>query len=432
MTAWNKVIATFTNRKMLIIFLLGISSGLPYLMTGATLGFWLEESSISLKNIGAMALVGGFYNLKFLWSPIVDIIKIPFLSKKLGRRRGWLVFTQIMLILSILGISATSPAENLTPTVIFALLIAFFSATQDIIIDAFRIDSLEEEEQAAGAVPYVYGYRIGLYIAGAVGLILSTQMSWHLVYALLSVPVLIGIIASLMAKEPDYAPKVAIKNTKDLIKHAVIDPFADFVKHKHWLILLLFIIAYKFPGAFLGGGLMSSFYLKMQFSKEEIALAVKTFGMIAGIAGLFIGGLLATKVGLVKALWIDIILQAVTNLLFIPLVYFQGNVWLLTIAVSMDSLAASMGTVVLVGFISGLCNKEYSATQYALLSSLAALGRTLLAANSGWIVEDIGWTNFYVLTFASALPAMLMMPFISSYMKNKENKSGKTIDEQAE
>lgn len=407
---------------MLVIFLLGISSGLPYLMTASTLGFWLKESDIGLKEIGAMALVGIFYNLKFLWAPIIDIAKIPTLTEKFGRRRGWLLFTQLALIISLIGLSTAHPESSLGPLIFFALAVAFFSATQDIVVDAFRIDSFEDEEQAAGAVSSVYGYRIGLYVAGAVGLKLSDYMSWNAVYLFFAGTIAIGMIATLIASEPEFKAKQKFKNFFEIFQYSAINPFVDFMKHKYWLILLIFIIAYKFPGAFLGGGLMSAFYLEVGFSKDEIFLAVKTFGFAAGIFGLFIGGLLATKVGLMKALIIDIILQAVTNLLFIPLLYTTGNIWLLTAAVSMDSMAASMGTVVLVAFISSLCNKQYSATQYALLSSVAALGRTLLAANSGWIVEDIGWQNFYLLTFASALPALLLVPYVAKYLATKKAK----------
>jgi len=404
---WQKTLAIFTNRKMLVIFLLGISSGLPLLLTSSTLGFWLEESKVSLANIGAMALVGSFYALKFLWSPVVDIVKIPLLSRIFGRRRGWLLFTQIMLMLSIFGLASTNPAESLLPVVIFSLAIAFFSATQDIVVDGYRIDILSAEEQAAGSVPSVYGYRVGMYLAGAVGLLLSAHFSWNVVYAIFGGCVMIGVLGTLLGTEPEF---------KTQRKLSVIAPFADFMTRKNWIILLLFIIAYKFSGAFMGGGLMSSFYLKMDFSKEEIALAVKTFGFFATILGLFVGGLLATKIGIVKILWIDIILSALTNLLFIPIIYNQGNLFLLTLAVSVDNFVTSIGTVALVAFLSILCNKQYSATQYALLSSLASLGRIVLAANSGWIVEDIGWTNFYILTCASALPALLLMPRIAKYL----------------
>lgn len=431
MSSWKKVANVFTNRKMFVIFLLGISSGLPYLMTASTLGFWLSEADISLKDIGAMALVGIFYNLKFLWAPFIDIIKIPILTEKLGRRRAWLLVTQILLAASLIGMATTNPSQSLLPMVIFSLAVAFFSATQDIVVDAFRIDSFETEEQAAGAVSSVYGYRIGLYVAGAIGLKLSDYISWNEVYLFFAATISIGVIATLIATEPNFKAKEKFKNFFEIFKYAALNPFVDFMKRKYWLVLLIFIVAYKFPGAFLGGGLMSAFYLDMGFSKDEIFVAVKTFGFAAGILGLFVGGLLATKVGLLKALIIDIILQAVTNLLFIPLVYATGNTVLLTIAVCADSMAASMGTVVLVAFISALCNKQYSATQYALLSSLAALGRTLLAANSGWIVEDIGWVNFYVLTFASALPALLLIPYVAKYLDEKNSKasSQKEADE---
>lgn len=426
MSSWQKTLNIFTDRKMLVIFLLGISSGLPLLLTSSTLGFWLEESKISLANIGAMALVGSFYTLKFLWAPIVDIVKIPLLCSKFGRRRGWLLFTQIMLMLSIFGLATTNPAEDLTPVVLFALAVAFFSATQDIVVDAYRIDILSVEEQAAGTVPSVYGYRVGMYIASAVGLLLSSHFSWNSVYVLFGFCVLIGIAGTLIGAEPEFKIRNKLESTAQFLRQAIIDPFADFMTRRNWIILLLFIIAYKFPGAFLGGGVMSSFYLKMGFDKESIAFAVKTFGFGAGILGLVIGGILATKVGIVKALWIDILLQGFTNLLFIPIVYNTGNLALLTVAVSLDALASSMGTVVLVAFISILCNRQYSATQYALLSSLAALGRTILAANSGWIVEDIGWVNFYILTCASALPALLLIPYVAKYLQEKN------LDEKAQ
>ena len=331
-----------------------------------------------------------------------------------------MLFTQACLALALVGMATTHPETSLAPLVFFSLAVAFFSATQDIIVDAFRIDSCETEEQAVGAVYSVYGYRIGLYVAGAIGLKLSDYISWNEVYYFFAATICVGMIATFIASEPHFKAKEKFKNFGEFFHYAAINPFADFMTRKYWLVLLIFIIVYKFPGAFLGGGLMSAFYLDMGFSKDDIFISVKTFGFIAGILGLFFGAILAEKVGLLKALVIDIILQALTNLLFIPLIYTTGNTALLTIAVCADSLAASMGTVVLVAFISSLCNKQYSATQAALLTSLAGLGRTLLAANSGWVVEDIGWTNFYLLTFASAAPALLLIPYVAKYLDEKK------------
>lgn len=409
---------------MLVILLLGFSAGLPLAMTSSTLGYWLEESSISLKSIGAIALIGIFYNLKFLWSPLVDIVNIPILGKLLGRRRSWLVMTQGCLILAILGLSTTHPETSLQATVFFALAVAFFSATQDIIIDAFRIETFNDEQQALSVATYTYGYRIGMLISGGVALKLSEFISWNGVYVFLAATVGLGILATLIAREPAYTRSAKIKTFTDQVKHAVIAPFADFMTRKGWIIMLIFIVVYKFPAAFLGGGIMSSFYLKMGFSKDEIFLAVKVFGMGATIIGLLIGGIVAAKWGLVRALWIDAILQASTNLLFIPLLYTQQNVVLLSTAVAAENIASAMGSVVLVAFISKLCNREFSATQYALLSSFAAFARTLLAANSGWIVENSGWAEFFVITFLSGAAALILIPYIAKYLETEKPKAG--------
>ena len=247
MSSWGKVKRVLTDRKMMVIFLLGISSGLPYLMTASTLGFWLAEADIGLKEIGAMALVGIAYNVKFLWAPLVDIIKIPTLTEKLGRRRGWLLFTQIALATSLVGLATTHPESSLGPLIFFSVAVAFFSATQDIVVDAFRIDSCDTEEQAVGAVYSVYGYRIGLYVAGAVGLKLSDYVSWNAVYYFFAATIGIGMIATFLATEPEFKAKEKFKNYFEIFQYAAIKPFVDFMTRKYWLLMLIFIIAYKIP-----------------------------------------------------------------------------------------------------------------------------------------------------------------------------------------
>lgn len=415
----NKFFALLKTRKILVIFLLGISSGLPLAMTSSTLGYWFEESALSLKTIGVIALIGIFYNLKFLWSPLVDIIKIPLLCRLLGRRRGWLLATQACLIISILGLASTDPTQSLQVTIFFALAVAFFSATQDIIIDAFRIEFFAEDEQATSAAIFTYGYRIGMLISGGVALKISEYMSWNGVYIFLAATIALGVLATILASEPEFKSNSKASTFAEQLKQAVVAPFADFMRRRGWILLLIFIVVYKFPAAFLGGGIMSSFYLKMGFSKDEIFMAVKVFGMAATIAGLLIGGIVAAKWGLIRALWIDAILQASTNLLFIPLLYTEQNTYLLSLAVGAENIASAMGSVVLVAFISKLCNREFSATQYALLSSLAANGRTFLAANAGWIVEDVGWQQFFILTFFSGVPALLLIPYIRKIFGEK-------------
>jgi PAT family beta-lactamase induction signal transducer AmpG len=418
-----KILETLLQKNFLIIFLLGMSGGLPLAMTSSTLGYWLEEAHIDIKTIGAIALIGVFYNIKFLWSPLVDVVSIPYFTKKLGRRRSWMIASQLCLMASIIGMSFFNPATSLGMTVLFALAVAFFSATQDIVIDAFRIESFETDSQASAVAFYTYGYRIGMLISGAVALKLSEFISWNGVYIFLAATIMCGILAALICDEPKFKRKTHVSTFSHQLRHAIIDPFADFMKQKGWLLFLAFIVAYKFPAAFLGGGLMSSFYLKMGFSKDEILVAVKIFGLASTMIGLLLGGIIAGKLGLVRALWVDAILQAATNLLFIPLIY-SNNPYLLTLAVSAENMASAMGTVVLVAFISRLCNREFSATQYALLSSFAALGRTFLAANGGWIVDSIGWAEFFVITFFAGIPALLMIPFVKKYL-------GKTVDNPA-
>lgn len=412
----------YFTRDFLVILLLGFSAGLPLAMTSSTLGYWLEESSISLKSIGAIALIGIFYNIKFLWSPLVDIVNIPVLGKLLGRRRSWLICTQACLILAILGLASTHPETALGATVLFALAVAFFSATQDIIIDAFRIETFADNEQPLSVALYTYGYRIGMLISGGLAIKISEFISWNGVYVFLAASIGLGILATLIAREPEYKRTAKVNTLAGQIKHAVIDPFTDFMTRKGWVILLIFVVVYKFPAAFLGGGIMSSFYLKMGFTKDEIFVAVKVFGMAATIFGLALGGIVAARWGLIKALWIDAILQASTNLLFIPIIYTNQNIVLLSTAVAAENIASAMGTVVLIGFISKLCNKEFSATQYALLSSLAAFARTALAANSGWIVASTGWAEFYIITFLSGIPALIMIPFVRKYIDSAPTK----------
>ncbi|MEO5379117.1 MAG: AmpG family muropeptide MFS transporter [Magnetococcus sp. DMHC-6] len=402
----------YTKPRILAIGLLGFSSGLPLALTFGTLSLWLSEAGISKTSIGLFALTGAPYTFKFLWSPLVDQMPIPYLTQKLGRRRSWILTSQIGLLVSILALGDANPAFNPSLTALFAILTAFCSATQDISIDAYRVEILEKHQYGAGAAMIVLGYRLGMLVSGAGALYLASYWGWTTTYWMMACLVPIGMITTLLNPEPisqiyqnDLNPLQQIHPSKRWIsslKKAVVDPFTDFIRRPGWLLILSFILLYKFGDA-LAGVMNNPFFIEIGFTKIEIANISKAFGMVSSIVGSFIGGIMISRIGIYKTLLICGILQMLSNLMFVLQAMVGHHVTLLALTIALENLSGGMGSAAFVAYLSSLCNLAYTATQYALLSSS----------------EHLPWTLFFLLTTLAALPGLGLLIWMQKKMHNK-------------
>ena len=418
----------YLEKKMLITLSMGFVSGVPLLLTITLLQAWLTDEGISKSTIGLFALVGLPYSLKFIWAPLFD----HFTVSRLGRRRGWLLIIQILLIASIIILGMSDPAMNPFNVAVLATLVAFSSASQDIVIDAYRRESLTDEEQTIGASAYVLGYRIGALAAGAGGLILADYMTYQMVYAFMSAIMIYGVFITLIAEEPKnyYEPSNFMS--------AIYNPFVEFfnryvsiniasdrltnLKNRSKIsrrnimsntlvipiLILLFILLYKI-GDTMAHSLSTNFYLDIGFSKSEIGTIVKFFGLFATLIGAFIGGLLSLKIGLYRSLMIFGIFQAIATLGFSILAYFGNSLHLLMIVISLENLAAGMGYTAYLAFIANMTNKRFTATQFALMTALMSLPRTLFSGMSGYLVEMLDWELYFIFCSLIAFPALIIL-----------------------
>lgn len=399
----------YLQPRLLIILCLGFASGLPLALTASTLTAWLTEEGLTLASIGLFAAVAIPYSLKFLWSPLIDGLRLPVLSQLLGRRRGWLLVFQLALILAILGMSQIPPASALLLLAIVSVIVAFLSASQDIVIDALRIEMLEEHEQGAGAAMSVFGYRMGMIFSTAGALYLAAVYGWHITYICMALGLLVGVVATLLAREPSVEMRTQSEdNAKKWLITYVAQPFHEFVQRPHWWLILLFILLFKLGEAMLGFMTMP-FLLQLGFTKIEIATLVKLVGIAATIVGGFIGGYLVHRIGILRTLWIGACIQAVTNLLYLWLTYTGTDSQALAITIAIDSFSGGVGTTAFVAYLSALCNRRFTATQYALLNSFASVGRSFLTAPSGFMAEAMGWPLFFITTTLLALPALWLL-----------------------
>jgi PAT family beta-lactamase induction signal transducer AmpG len=396
---------------MLIILAMGFASGLPLLLTLSTLSYWLSKVGVDKTTIGLFALVGTPYTFKFLWSPIMDQLRLPILGPLLGRRRSWLLLTQILLAVAILLMGFTDPAADPIRTAIMAIVIAFLSASQDIVIDAYRIEILPEEEQGQGAAATQTGYRFGLLLAGAGALALSDYFSWPFVFAVRAAAMAVSVIVTLLAHEPNEPPRPAHHDYRNWVKDAVIDPFADFMGRKGWAVILLFVLFYKFGDA-LGGTMANPFYVEMGFTGSEVAAVSKLWGVWMTVLGALVGGIIVAKWGVFRALLVGGLLQALTNLAFAYVAIKGHDLPALAAAITADNLAGGAAGAALVAYLSGLCNIAFTATQYALLTSFMAQGRTWLSSGSGWLADHTDWVTFWTATTLLALPGLLLLVWI--------------------
>jgi len=393
---------------MAALLLLGFSSGLPLYLTSKTLQAWLTDEQVSLTAIGLFSLVGLPYSLKFLWSPLVDRYVPPFL----GRRRGWLVLTQIALFIAIAAMALLNPRQALQPLAILALVIAFLSATQDIAVDAYRTDVLEEPEMGTGAAVNVLGYRIALLLTGGLALVLADQLPWSTVYLLMAGLMIIGLVAAVRAPEP-----ILRDRPPESLADAVRLPFLEFFQRSGWLqglLILMFVVLYRLGDA-LVGNMATPFLLQAGFSKTAVGAIQGGLGLLATIVGVLTGGAILTKIGINRSLWVFGGLQAISNLAYYGLSQVGKNYQLMVVAINIENFCAGLGTAAFVAFLMSLCNPRFSATQYALLSSLFATTSSILSAPAGGLAGATGWPSFFLITLAAALPGLLLLPVFAPW-----------------
>jgi len=416
--SWREAAAVYADRRMLVILAMGFSSGLPLLLTLGTLDYWLREVGVDLKTIGLFALVGLPYSFKFLWAPVMDHTALPPFTRLLGRRRGWALATQLGLAAAIVGLGLADPARAPLATAAAALLVAFFSASQDVVVDAYRIEILGPDEQGAGAAATQLGYRIGMLASGAGALALAAALPWSAVYAAMAALVGVGALAVLFAPEPARSAPAAesaapageagLARIGRALRTAVVDPLADFVGRRGWVAILLLALLYKFGDA-VSGKMANPFYVDMAFTKLEVASVTKVWSIVATMAGVTAGGALVAGLGTFRALLVGGVLQAATNLLYSALALAGHSVPMLALAVGADSFTGGLASAAFVAYLSGLCHARFTATQYALLTSLMAGGRTVLSSGSGWLAAELGWAPFFAATAGLAVPGLLLL-----------------------
>lgn len=394
-----QMLKTIFSRRMFVSFIMGFACGLPLLLTITVLQAWMKEEGVDLTVIGFMSLVGLPYTLKFLWAPVMDRFTLPFL----GRRRGWLLTAQIALICAIAGLAFANPKDPWMIAVA-AFLVTFFSASQDIVVDAYRREDLADNELGLGSSLYVNGYRVGMLLASGGGLIMADHMSFSMVYLIMAVCMLPGVLATLFTPEP-----VVPAGTPRSLKEAVVSPLIEYFSRRGALWILAFILFYKI-GETMATAMTTPFYLDIGFSKTEIGTVVKLFGFWAAVIGSLIGGVLMLRLGINRSLWVFGFLQGISTAGFALLAKIGHSVPALAGVIAFENLSAGMGTAAYVAFMGSITNRKFTATQYALLSSLMGIPRVLASAPTGYLAKHLGWAPFFVMCTLIAVPGMLLIP----------------------
>jgi len=441
---WLNALKVYAHPRVVGMLFLGFSAGLPLLLVLGTLSFWLSEAGIARATIGHLSWVGLAYGFKFLWSPLVDRLPLPLLTRLLGRRRAWLLLSQICIALALLGMANTDPVVNLAHTVFFALAVAFASATQDIALDAYRIEAVETEKQGAMAATYQAGYRIAMITAGAGVLWIAASVDpseatydfrpWQVAYTAMAALMAVGILTTLIIREPEQkvSSETSAREAHARAKFAaaglrgwpltatawlysaVLSPFVDFIQRYKWqaLLMLALIAVYRISDVVMG--VMSNpFYQEMGFTKDEVATVSKVYGVIMTIVGAGLGGLLVMRMGVMRTLFLGAVLSAATNLLFVWLAGRGHDVGALVFTVSADNLSAGIASSAFVAYLSSLVNQAYSATQYALFTSVMLLLPKFIAGFSGEFVDAYGWANFFTGTALIGIPVLLLVWLVS-------------------
>ncbi len=410
-----KRLSGYLDRRVMLILPLGFASGLPLLLTFSTLSAWLATAAISRAAIGAFAIVGTPYALKFLWSPLIDRLPPPI---PIGRRRGWGLAIQVALVAAMLALGRCDPKHHLSLMGSLALLVAFLSASQDIVIDAYRVELLTADQQGPGAGMVQTGYRIGMLVAGAGALIIAAQAGWFAAYAAMAGLMSIGMLVFIFGPEPTTLIEAVegLPGGYDAVRRwfatAVLGPFADFMRRPLWPAVLIFIFAYKL-GEAMAGVMAMPLYVAIGFSLEQIAAISKLFGFVATVVGGLAGGYVTQKLGVVRALLLCGILQSAGNLFYVLQAVGGHHLGYLALCVTAENLTGAMAGAALVAYISDLCSPAFTATQYALLSSLAAVGRTMIASAGGLLAQQLGWVRFFLMTTIITIPALILLVWIA-------------------
>lgn len=468
--AIGRLFAVYGKRRVAVMLLLGFASGLPLQLTASTLQAWLTESGVSVESIGLFGLVGIAYGWKFVWSPVIDGFPIPGLSRLLGHRRAWLLTIQILLMVAIAGLGFVDPMIDRVGVAAVAVVVAFLSASQDIAVDALRIESLNDEEQAAGTANFIAAYRIAMLVSfgGAVGIVswleaegMPKAASWQTGYLVMAGLILVGVLGTLLAKE-EWGREAArfVEPFRHRFGRAIVDPFRDFVAKDAWWAILLFVILFKLGDAFTSE-LRTYFFLTNGYEKATYAGLVWGFGFFSVLIGGFVGGVLANKLGLMRALWLASVAQMATNLIFIwpalDLPWLTAEIGVpnadgvrkltmtalftngfdgwraaaaLCASVALENFATGVGGTIMIAFLSKLCsNRSYTATQYALLTSLEGQARVMLGAPAGFVVSALGWVNYYIIATLLALPGLALLWWLR---RREERLMGAAIDGPAE
>ena len=405
------ILKIFTDYRQLQIFILGIFSGMPLMLIYFTLSGWMTDFKVDIAVITSFAIARGFYSLKVFWAPFVDQIKLSIIHK-LGQRKSWMCFLCAIIAAILFAYSFFNPVESLSELYILTMLLGFSSATLDIVIDAFRIDTIDADKQSIAAVNAVFGYRVGCLIAGAGMFYIAEDYGWSLAFQAIACLYIASILFILTLKEPQIVRyKLKILDLNSWTK-ATIDPFWDFLKRDGSIIILLAIIFYKLGDAMLGV-VAAPFYMELGFSKKEIANVTKIFGLLATIVGSYLGGYIMYRFGNFKGLIIGGISQSVTNASFIWLNHMGHDVNALLIAITIENVAAGIGTAALLGYLSGLCNKQFSATQYALFSGASGLFSHTILMYGGSLVKMMGWDMYFLMTILLAIPGLLLLVYLN-------------------
>ncbi|MCP4111335.1 MAG: AmpG family muropeptide MFS transporter [Desulfobacteraceae bacterium] len=417
MSKQKSILEIICSGRMLVALLMGFACGLPLLLTISVLQAWMKEEGVDLTVIGIMSLVGIPYTLKFLWAPFLDRFTLPFL----GRRRGWLLTAQTALMLSIVWMGFTNPVNNLWALGFTAFLVTFFSASQDIVVDAYRREDLSDDELGFGSSLYVNGYRIGMLLASGGGLIMADHMPFSMVYLIMAACLLPGVLTTFFAPEP-VIPFEPPKTMKD----AVTEPLLEYFSRQGALWILAFILLYKI-GDSMASAMTMPFYLEIGFSKTEIGTVVKLFGFWATIAGSLIGGIFMIRLGINRSLWIFGFLQALSTAGFAVLAQIGHSIVALSYVIAFENLSAGMGTTAYAAFMAAITNKKFTATQYALLTSLMGIPRVIASAPTGFFAKNLGWEGFFIACTLIAIPGMLLLLKFAPWNPKETEKSEITL-----
>ena len=431
--SWREAFSVYRNPRVIGMIFLGFAAGLPFLLVFSTLSAWLRDEGVTRTTIGFFSWVGITYSIKVFWAPVVDRLPIPWLTRKLGKRRSWMLCAQIVIAGGLLGMAGSDPETQLTIIAIYAVIVAFGSATQDITIDAYRIEAVEDEYQGAMAATYVFGYRLALLVAGAGAFYIAEGQSWSYAYITMAILMVIGMVTALVISEPLHqintiAEKVEhklestlgldedgnlAKKTGRWFVDAVVSPFVEFFERngRMALVILLLIATYKLSDITMGV-MANPFYLDLGFSKTDIANVAKIFGFFMTIFGAVLGGIFVTRYGVERPLIFGSVMIIVTNLLFVWLARTEPNISTLAVVISADNLSGGFATSAFIAYLSSMTNKAYSATQYALFSSLMTLPAKFIGGFSGIVVDAAGYAYFFLYAGLLGIPALLLIIYI--------------------